>query len=728
MYACLAATLLLQGVSTADDGAASLDALLAGARRDLAELSAIQSRLEARGVGQYSRMQCEVAAWCLDGMEKEELPKGFVDRVRREIRELESFLGPALARAREIDAGRLSDPAVPRFKSGGAVRADGSLLRGDRVWPDGRVEKDVPLIFTGWGHFGRAQKETPILEKMGFDFIQMESGLYRFLPNATTTNEDAIAEFIAVADRAYAANTRVDLLFSPHYIPGWVNALVPKDNGECKNGFIHCCIHNRAVSDVIARYCSVIASLAKDHPALHAFCLTNEPHSGRIQECREVRRQWAEHLKMKFDSVESLNAAWGTSHAEFEDVELQAFPELAATPAALEYIRFDRALSTAFHKKLIDATKAAAPDVPVHSKVVANEEFFGKAFETFWSIDLVAFARMFDYLDQDALCFHLDDPNERYAARWKENEAAYDFLKSFAAKPLVNTENHNIVDKHRGEVPSEHVYATLWQQAIHGQTAAAIWCWERGLDEKSIMVGLAPEHPNCLEALGRCSLDLKRLSVEIAPLQAQRPTILVLRSLSSAVLRDRTDGQDALSAYAAATFLGETVGFITDDTLEEYARDGVRGLPLDTAKVILLPSVTHLPRQAFDALRKLEEEGVQILAFGDELRADDCNRPMEAASPWPSLAGTDDAEIFDVLVARMDRLALDGKPRLAAPVFGVETRGYLAEDGRRRIALCNQLRKPVAVELESEGVDLITGQKTARSFELKSRMPMFVEY
>lgn len=691
------------------------------------ELGAIVPQLESRGGGQYARMDYEVLSWCLTGMENEELPRGWTNRVDRELDEFFEVARPALARTKRILAGDEKDMPVPRFRSGGCVRADGALMRGDRVWPDGRVERDVPLIWTGWGHFRRAQDELGTLERMGFNFLQMESGLYRFLPRKDVTNEQAIAEFRTVADRAYAANTRVDFLLSPHYLPGWVSALVPKDNGVCRNGFIKCCIHCPAVSDAMARYCAVAAGAAKDHPALHAFTLTNEPHSGNIQDCQEVRRLWARHLMEKFGTPEALNAAWRTVYGRFEDVELQTFPNLQSTPAALEYVRFGRSLTTAFHAKLLAAAKAAAPGRPFHSKVVANEEFLGGRFSTFWSVDLRAFAQLFDYLDNDALCFHLEDPKARYAARWRENEASYDFLRSFAVKPTVNGENHNIVDRCRGEVPPEHVYASLWQNAVHGQTATAFWCWERGLSTNSIMIGLAPEHPNCLEALGRCSLDLQRLSAELAPIQTQRPTVLVLRSLSSAVLGSEGEGRATLAAYAAASFLGETVGFLTEEALSEFATDGIRRLPLDTARVILLPSVTHLPRSAIAALRKLEEMGLVVLAVGELLRSDDCGCPLGAGSPWPCVAGADDEEIFRVLVSRLPMFGFDGKPRPVRPVFGVEAHGC-ACGGVRRLTLCNQLRHSLPVELEAAGVDLITGKKTGRMLLLPSRQPVFVEF
>lgn len=704
---------------------------LQDAHRVCEELGSVVERLEAKNQGQYSRMQYEVIRWCLDGMEKEELPKGYTNRVIREARQLTRIARPALERAKRILADEETDLAVPRFHSGSPVRAVGPLLIGDRTWPDGRVEKDAPLVLNGWGHFSRVRRELSVLNRMGYNFVQIEEGIYKFMPHKGIVVTNAITNVAAVAKTAWENDTRVAYLFSPHYVPGWIMKELPKDNGKCRNGFMPLCIHDPHVNSIFAGYCGLVAGLAKDMPAIHSFTLSNEPHSGNVSACKSMRKLWTRYLANKYKTVAALNDKWGTAYAAFEDVETYAFPNLMPTPACLEFIRCTRQATSDFHAGLVTAAKKAAPNVPVHSKIVANECFSGRRFETFWSIDPVWFSEHMDYLDHDPMCFHIDSPTSRYAARWIENEAAYDYIRSFADKPVINTENHDIVDRTYGEVPPEHVYATLWQNVIHGQTATALWCWERGLDDKSIMIGLAPEQPDCLESLGRCSLDIQRLSRELAPIMSKRPAVLVMHSLSTEVLGGKCDGKAFMQGYAAASFLGETVGVATDETLARYATDGILRAPYDTARVIVLSSVTHLPRAAIDGLRRLEETGIRVIVFGDAPACDDFGKPL-TVKPWKSQGKGDELALHEVLVREMPLWALKARPRAclpgtATPVFGVEARGYETKKGVRRIALCNQLRKPVSVDVGASGRDLITGKRTDRVLEVSSRVPMFIE-
>lgn len=702
---------------------------LEDARAVCDEMARTVPQLEAKGKGQYSRMAYEVMRWCLDGMEKEDLPAGWTNRVIREAREISTFARPELERTRRILAGEEEDIPVPRFKSGDPVRADGAILRGTRVWPDGRVERDAPVIFNGWGHFGRVRRELPLLEKMGFNFLQMEEGIYKFLPEKGVVVTNAIKPVYEVADTAWKCNSRVDFLPAPHYVPGWLHKELPKDNGKCDNGFMKICIHDRHVNGIFARYEAFVAGLLADRPAIHSITLMNEPHSGNVSECKSMKALWERHLSRTFKTVEEMNGKWGTQYASFASVEVPKFPELPETPAALEFIRFSRGVTSGFHAGLARAVRKAAPGLPVHSKIVANESLSGKKFQSFWSIDIMFYAENMDYLDHDSIAFTHWDPKSQYAARWTENEAPQDYLRSFAAKPVMNSENHNLVDCGYGDVPPMHCYAALWQNVIHGQTATALWCWERGVRRGDIMIGLAPEHPHCLFELGKCSLDVQRLSSELAPIMAQRPTVLVLHSLATQVL----SGKNGLwSGYAAASFLGETVGVIGEESLARYAKDGLRRLPFDTARVIVLPSATHLPREALKGLRRLESEGMKIVVSGEVPAFDDCKRKLQDdAHRWKPIAALEDKALHAALAAKMGEWKLSCAPKAVdpqtgLPAFGVEARGYVT-NGVWRVSLCNQLRIPVEVDLGADGVDLITTKKTSRRLTLQSRTPVFAE-
>jgi len=335
-------------------------------------------------------------------------------------------------------------------------------------------------------------------------------------------------------------------------------------------------------------------------------------------------------------------------------------------------------------------------------------------------LDAALFAEIFDLLDHDGVhCYCLQN---EWTSDWERSQRGYDFIRSFADKPMINTENHIIQDNCAGySIPKEYVYSALWQDAIHGQRATAQWSWERGTPKDKVFNGLAPERPEILEMLGRCSLDLQRFSDELVPIQEESPTVVLMWSLASKVL-----GNTHRNAYIPASFLGEPVGFVNEEALAKYLKDGEKCRSLRSARVVILPGVTHLPDDSVAALKKLEREGVAILAVGDALAFDDIGRPR-GETPWPSRAKIGDHSVFDLLAVEHENWNLPRRPRLVQPVYGVETHGY-EKDGVCRLSICNQLRGSTEIELPSKGVDLISGKKVAKHFKLAPLMPLFVEY
>ena len=689
------------------------------ARRDCAELGKLVERLEAKGGGQYSRMSYEVIRYSLEAMAKD-LSAGYTNRVIRGMKEVSKILPQALAKAKRIEAGKEKDIAVPRFKSG-PVKIRGPILYGDREWPDGRIEHDKPVMLNGWGHFGCAQRDLELLNRMGHNYLQMEVGFNKFFPKPDVVATNAFDGFFAVADRAQKADTKIDLHLCVHYMAGWPLAKSAASK-FCRNHFISFCVHDPYMVGVMTNFQRQAAKLTKDHPALASYCLTNEPGSQDVSKCSHMKAVWEAYLAERYGTPAKMNELWQTNFTDFAAVPMPAYPKLPKTPLGLEFVRCDRQAFADFHAKLAKAVRDVAPNVPLHAKTTVDVSLGTPKECFFWSMDAARFAEIFDLIDHDGV--HCYGPQGEWMGDWIRSQVGYDFIRSFADKPMINTENHIIQDHCAGYgIPKEHVYSALWQDAIHGQRATAHWTWERGgkASYSKAFYGLAPERPEILEMLGRCSLDLQRFSDELVPIQEESPTVVILWSLSSKVL-----GKSHDYPYAPVSFLGEPVGFVNEEALSRYLRDGVKCRSLRSARVIVMFGVTHLPDESVAALKKLEREGVSILAVGDTLAFDDLGRPR-GETPWPSRAEAKDHPIFDLLVAERGKWNLQPRPRLVRPVYGIETHGY-EKDGVCRLSICNQVRGPVEIELPSEGVDLISGKKVAKRFKLAPLMPMFVEY
>ena len=715
----------------------------AAVQRDCEELGKIVSELEGRGGGQYSRAAYEVVRYSLDAMENFDIPQGMTNRVARESGNLRKVAADALQEAKRIRAGEAEDLAVMRY-AGGPVASKGPILCGKRKGPDGRIETDKPVMLTGWGHFGPAQRDQELLNRMGFNFLQMEVGLDGFFPKPDVVNTNALDWFFAAAKRADKSNTKIDYHLCSHYMAGWAMAK-SLDSKVCRNHFMQFCVHDPQMVNVITNFQSQVASLVKDTPALGSFLITNEPGTQNNTKCTHFKRIWTDYLTKKYGMVEKMNELWRTNFTSFAAVDVPAPPSLPKSPYGLEFVRCNRTAFADFHETLAKAVRKAAPGIPLHAKVVADATLFDRSEFLLWGVDIARFAEIFDWLDNDGQHREIvgdftpgptqkhdwrgDVPQKQryttsmeYANEWVRSQMAYDFLRSFAAKPMVNSENHLISDDSDWIVPPEHVYSATWQDAIHGQRATANWSWERGDKRQMVFNGLVPDRPACLAALARCSLDLQRLSDELVPIQSEKPTVVLLWSLSSKVL---SDDHDFSSAYAAASFLGEPLGMTNEEALERYLKTGKKNRALESARVVILPGVTHLPVAAFDALKKLEKSGVKIVVLGKAPRFDDFGRPL-ADVPWKSIGALNDRAAFDALVKKRGDWKPAGRPRLACPVFGVETHGYKV-GVTNRIAICNHLRKAVEVELTVPGRDLITKQFVERKVKLEPMATLFVQ-
>lgn len=716
---------------------------LSAARRDCEELGKIVEELEAKSGGQYSRAAYEVVRYSLDAMENFDLPRGLTNRVMRESGNLRKVAADALAEAKRIRSGEAEDFAVPRY-SGGPVESKGPILYGTRKWPDGRTETDKPVMLTGWGHFRPAQENQERLNRMGFNFLQMEVGFDGFFPKPDVVDTNVLDKFFTAANRAEGANTKIDFHLCSHYMAEWAKAKSP-DSKVCRNHFMGFCVHDPQMVEVITNFQTQVARRVKDAPALGSFLLSNEPGTQSGEKCSHLKRIWADYLAKKYGTVAKMNELWRTNFTDFAAVDIPVCPKLPSNPHGLEFVRCNRKAFADFHATLAKAVRAAAPGVPLHSKVVADATLFGRGEFLFWGVDIARFAEIFDWLDNDGQHREIvgnftpgptqqhdwrgDVPQKQryttsmeYANEWVRSEMAYDFLRSFARKPMVNTENHLVSDNSNWHVPPEHVYSATWQDAIHGQRATANWAWERSPKEDHVFTGLVPDRPACLAALSRCSLDLQRLSDELVPIQCEKPTVVLLWSLSSKVLGD---AHDFVTAYAAASFLGEPLGMTNEEALERYLKTGRKNPALESARVVILPGVTHLPVAAFDALKKLEKSGVKIVVLGEPPKFDDYCRPLSGVA-WTSCGAIEDRAAFDALLKKRGEWKLPGRPRLARPVFGVETHGYRV-GGTNRLAICNHLRKTVEVELPTPGRDLITRKFVERHVKLAPMETLFVQ-
>lgn len=680
----------------------SADAALARASNAWMRLSRVVPQLEARGIGAKSRASLTVLEKFF-GWVAEDRQKGFETRAASEVREMAVLGEQAADRAEAILAGLEKDFPVPRYHTG-KIDISHAQAIADRRWPDGRIDRG-PVFFNGFGHFGSAKRDLGDFPTLGCNLIQVEIGPAWVVTSENGTSDGAIKDVLEVLDRAEKADVSVVLLLSPHYWPQWTRERWPElKECSCYAGF---CPYSHAAQDVLKRYFGIVVSAVEDKKALHSICLSNEPSSGNYDKCPRLRKAWRKWLAKKYETVAALKKATGLELTSFDEAEVPAIKG-EASPIALEFIRFNRTCFAAWHRWMADRVHEIAPDVPVHAKIQINPTLWPCGI--FNSIDPVAFGRLGQYNGNDSVVFMMDNRDPYWAHNFWWMELGYDFQRSAADVPVANTENHIHPDRSHGTyLPGAQTYAALWQNALHGQNASALWCWERAYDDgKSDFNGLILERPECLEAYAHCALDLSRLADKLAPIQNLPPSVLVLYSTESI---QRGGGGLLTTSYRAANFIGQPLGVVSEEMLAGFGR-GTETRPFDSAKVILLPFV----------------KGMTIRS---ELKAG-LDRFVAAGGRVLETEGTAERDLHLKLVREARTMGLPDypvaiDPETGLPSFGVETRGVKA-DGVSRISLCNQSARLQRVKLAKSGIDLIGGRTAEKEFTMRPLEVRLVEY
>lgn len=495
-------------------------------------------------------------------------------------------------------------PNPRRFQTG-KVDVQGLSIIANRM--DARGHRDRgPVFFCGFGHFDQVRKDMPRWPGYGVNIIQIELG-----PSAVLVGENEVSlkeaeAVVKVLDEAAKRNVMVDILLSPHYFPGWAYAKWPElSRGGGNPGY---CVDAPEGKQVIEKFLRTVIPMFKDKPALHSFCLANEPNFSRSQDCVNTKHLWAEFLASTHRTVAALNACYGSHYAAFADVPIPGMDQ----PEFYDYSIFNEERFAGWHKWMDDVIHSMAPRALVHSKIQLEMAVLSRWYhKSSWGVDPELLGQWMDLNGDDDMILEPDAGSE-WALHWQLQNIGYDIQRSMAKKPIFNSENHPTLDGYRGYVKPEHFRTALWQGAVHGQSATTIWVWERGTNPSDGVYGNVMDRPGCAQAVGVTCLDLNRFAEEMMALQKVKAPVAIVYSGTS-MKPDRRYSRSMETIYTALNFSGVKIDFISQ--LQLVAGEG------RDYKLIVVPDATQIPPQAMDALSRLHAS--RLIIAGDGL-AKDC--------------------------------------------------------------------------------------------------------
>lgn len=666
----------------------------------LKEFDALYDKCKAKGIPLDYPTATRTMLTQMIPLERIDIRKGDLRRAGYAVTDFNRSLDIAIAELRAYLANPKCAPNAVRYRTSD-MEIDGVSFIADKQDAKGAKSRG-PVFFCGVGHFYQVRKDIFRWPGYGVNIIQIEVGPGVTFPKEDEVNLKPAQDIVRVLDEAAKKNVKVNILLSPHYFPKWAMAKWPS-LGQGGGGFLGFNVDAPEAKQVIEKFLRTVVPLFKDHPALHSFCLSNEPLFDRSQ-TPNAKPMWAAYLAKVHCDVKTMNERYGTSHASFDDVPMPGNGDFGA-PQFYDYVVFNQERFAGWHQWMADVIHEIAPDVPVHAKVMGWTFFTRNCIA--WGTSPEMFGEFGQVNGNDCTMLPGDGLT---TIGWGTQNMVYDLQRSMNGKPVFNSENHLTIDGSVNYVGPQHFRTALWQGAIHGQGATTIWVWERTLDPKhpayaatTCFYGNVMDRPGCAEAVGRTCLDLNRFADEVTALEKAKAPVAIVYSMASMARNPKH--VDAMSrAYTALNFCGVKVDFVSEKQLAEG-----KGMQY---RLIVLPEATHLPEDAIRGLTSLADSTC-LIVVGDAPSKDPYDKVMPAGGNWfkPGATYPSDADAekvlwpgFRAMLGKLGALpdvrVVDAKT--GAPVWGVEWLPATVK-GRTVINIMNLSGKPVDVKVLAPG-------------------------
>ena len=650
------------------------------------------------------------------GYEREDAEKGFADRAEYNIDYLETLCSNTETVLKEYLSGNKKAFDIPRYITG-STAVNGYSVWGNTVNTAMKTEKR-PISFIGYGHFQDVRSDIPNFKNFGTNIIQIEIGPHNVLRSKdgqiSISEYDLKNDICKNLEAAQNNNVAVNLLLSPHYFQDWMIELSEGMSHGNDGGFLKYNIYHPKAKELIELYLRTVIPAVKDYKSLHSICLSNEPvFYSNLDEYNLTF--WHDYLKEIYTDVNELNCVYGTAYTSFDEVPMPA--DVEGSAHFYDWMVFNNRMFADWHSWMAGIIHEIAPNIPLHSKVMNMVEDDGRHRKFLKNgTDPEMFAEFSDYMGCDAsnyLYQNTDGSGNGIIAKMKW----YDLLTSMKNAPVFNSEDHTLSALDELDLRGNaHFNADLWQGAIHGRSAAALWIWQRNTTGEASDRIL--NRADIVSAVGKTSMDLNRLSYEISAFQNRKAETAILYSMTAWTYSKQY--MDALDkAYRAAVYSGQKVRFVTEKQIKEGQ--------LKDIKVLLVPDVKNAWETTLTGIDEFIQNGGKTIILGnDAFTNDEHNKPLSAdvrgrvmknaavmpietdgkysvISPVPYDIRSKLFEIYEDI--NSDRvLLMDAETN--QPISDVEW-GYINQNGKYLVNMCNyNWKEPKSAYLTVNGEKL----------------------
>ena len=265
-------------------------------------------------------------------------------------------------------------------------------------------------------------EDVALMQRAGVNFATV--GVFAWSKLEPREGEFDFEWLDVVLEKLHGAGIRVDLATATASPPPWLSHRYPEVLPVTESGVRlaagsrqHYCPSSPVYRRLAARLVTALAERYGDHPALELWHVNNE-YGCHVSHCycavsAQAFREW---LSARHGSIESLNAAWGTSfwsqqYGSFEEVYPPSAAPTFRNPAQLlDFDRFSSDELLACFRAEAAIVRAASPAVPVTTNFMG---FFKGA-------DYWRWAREIDVISDDSYPDPVDPLSPSYAAMTRD--------------------------------------------------------------------------------------------------------------------------------------------------------------------------------------------------------------------------------------------------------------------------------------------------------------------
>lgn len=465
-------------------------------------------------------------------------------------------------------------------------------------------------------------------------------------------------------------------------------------------------INSDIAKEALDLYVKTVMEGIKDHPALLSVCISNEPNYDTRKDTENLAAYRAYLKEIYNNDKAALKSAYGLLSNLLTDFDNIEFPDDTRNRKFYEWVRFNNKFTSDWNGYVAGLVKKYAPEVRVHSKMMS---LFGSGDSVKWGTDPEEFNTFSDLSGNDCYGFieHPTGDGVVYKLMW------YDLLKSIAPeKPVINSEDHIIVDgsTNYSAENTKHVVTDVWQGALHGRDASILWLWNRSKSETSTTYGNILYRPDAVSLVGKRSLDLNRLSAEIAAFSNKKNYVTILWSDTSFIYNT----QNTLAVYKAALFAGANPNFITERQIIAGEKP---------AGILVIPGAANVRSEAFDKIKEYAASGGKVWAVGDGcLAKNEKNESVSGSVTYEKKLAASAAKAEFEKISAPVVCAADGKALENVEIMSVDYKG------EKLVNLCSyDWNETKTVKFDGVAINLLTGERFKGSAALAPYEPMLLK-